>query len=270
MTLARRAVSGIVFLGLLILPSALRPEAVAAGQRQPESHPDQKPEPAVSGLLASGDFALEVVWKKSLGSGYSGIAMAEGLAITMFSNGEFDNLVALDAFTGEEIWRYEIATTYRGHSGSDDGPRSTPIVDGGVVYGLGPKGNLFAVSLADGREIWSKKIEEELGARAPFLGFATTPIVEGEVLVVQTGGREGRSISGLSKKTGELLWSVGDDNVGYQSPAVLMLAGQRQVVSVSNKGMMGILPRTGEVLWNGEQDQGELFPAHLSEALVNS
>ncbi|MDA2930724.1 alpha/beta hydrolase-fold protein, partial [Acidobacteria bacterium AH-259-O06] len=76
-----------------------------------------------------------------------------------------------------------------------------------------------------------------------------TPIVEGEVLVVQTGGPDGRSISGFNKETGEVLWSVGEDKVGYQSPAVLTLAGQRQVVTVSNQDMMGILPQTGEVLW---------------------
>ncbi len=117
--------------------------------------------------FSPGGFGLELVWETSLGSGYSRIAVVDGRAITMFSDGEFDQLVALDAATGKEIWRYRIATTYRGHDGSQDGPISTPIVDDGVVYGLGPKGHLFAVSVVDGQEIWSTQITEAMGARPP-------------------------------------------------------------------------------------------------------
>lgn len=211
-----------------------------------------------AGIFDRESFGLEVVWEKPLGSGYSAITVVERVAITMFSDGEFDNLVALEAATGEEIWRYRIATTYRGHDASEDGPRSTPVVDEGVVYGLGPKGHLFAVSLAGGQEIWSKKINEELGARAPYWGFATTPVVEDKVLIVQTGGPKGRAITGFDKKTGEVLWSVGEDMVGYQSPAVLTLAGQRQVVTVSNGEMMGILHQNGEVLWRYQHSETHL------------
>ena len=72
--------------------------------------------------FSSRGFGLELIWKKPLGSGYSRIAVADGRGVTMFSDGEFDRLVALDVDTGEEIWRYQIATTYRGHDGSQDGP----------------------------------------------------------------------------------------------------------------------------------------------------
>ena len=246
----KHAAGLILVTAMVVITPLFRAQAVQQSEQDGNSYGN--------GVFDSESFGLEVVWKKSMGSGYSRIVVVEGRAITMFSDGEFDNLVALDANTGDEIWRYQIATTYWGHDGSEDGPRSTPTVDEGVIYGLGPKGHLFAVRFADGREIWSKKIDEEFGARAPFLGFATTPIVEGEVLVVQTGGPDGGSICGFNKKTGERLWSIGDDKVGYQSPAVLTLAGQRQVVTVSNKVMMGILPQTGEVLWRHQHSTSEL------------
>jgi len=243
-----------LFLCLLVLNSGL----AVAGDPPQERDPNQDEGTLGEGVFDSGSFGLELVWKKPLGSGHSRITVVDGRAITMFSDGEFDNLVVLDAATGEELWRYRIATTYRGHDGSQDGPQATPAVDEGVVYGLGPKGHLFAVSFADGKEIWSKKIDEELGASVPFWGFATTPVVEDQVLIVQTGGPDGRSITGFNKKTGEFLWSVGDDRVGYQSPAVLTLAGQRQVIAVSNRELMGILPQTGEVLWRHQHSTTEL------------
>ena len=208
--------------------------------------------------FSPGGFGLELIWKKSLGSGYSRIAVADGRAITMFSDGEFDNLVALDAATGQEIWRYEIAATYVGHGGSDSGPSSTPIVDGSVVYGLGPKGELFAVSVADGTPIWTRKIDDELGAREPFWGFTTTPVVEGELLIVQTGGPDRSSVSAFDKRTGELFWSLGDDPVSYQSPKVMTLLGRRQVVAVGNTQMMGIVPSTGEILWTHSHSTSQI------------
>jgi outer membrane protein assembly factor BamB len=238
----------------LLAPAPIAGQAqTAAGLAEvgkPATHPPAQAQQLPARTFSPGGLGLELVWKKTLGSGYSRIAVADGRVVTMFSDGEFDHLVALDVATGEEIWRYQIATTYRGHDGSQDGPISTPVVDAGVVYGLGPKGHLFAVALADGQPIWSTQIAQEVGARPPYWGFATTPLIDEDVLVVQRGGTGGRSVTGFRKQTGQILWAVGDDSVGYQSPAVGTLAGQRQVVAVGNHLMMGIRPRTGEILWS--------------------
>ena len=256
--------SRVALVGFLALLLPLNSDVGVAGHRTQSRGSNQQQESAGKGVFETDGFGLEIVWTKSLGSGHSRITVVEGRAITMFSDGEFDNLIALEVATGEEIWRHRIAATYRGHDGSADGPHSTPIVDGGVVYGLGPKGHLFAVSFVDGAEIWSRKIDEELGARAPYWGFATTPAIEGGMLIVQTGGPEGQAITGFDKRTGEVRWTVGGDTVGYQSPTVLTLAGVRQVVAVGNQEIMGILPRIGEVLWTyrySTRDTEGLIPA---------
>ena len=88
--------------------------------------------------LGRDGLQLEPVWDMPLGSGYSGIALSAGRAVTMFSDGESDHVMALDASTGVELWRYTLGKTYKGHDGSHDGPLSTPVIDEGVVYGLGP------------------------------------------------------------------------------------------------------------------------------------
>lgn len=210
--------------------------------------------------IASGEpaWGLEMVWKRPLGPGNSRIVIIEGLAVTLFSDGEFDNAVALDASTGKEIWRYRIAPTYRGHDGSRGGPHASPVVDEGTVYSLGPRGHLFAIDLDDGAVIWLRNIVSDLGARAPFWGFATTPLVAGRILIVQTGAPGGRSICGFDKRTGELVWTAGSDPVGYQSPALMTLAGRRQAVAVTNRQIMGMVPETGEILWTYRHSTTEL------------
>ncbi|MCP4663698.1 MAG: PQQ-binding-like beta-propeller repeat protein [bacterium] len=207
-------------------------------------------------LSSSGDgvfdraaVGLELLWTKPLGSGYSGIAIVGERLVTGFSDGESDFLTALDAATGKEFWRYRISDAYLGHDGSDDGPIASPTIHDGVVFTLSPRGRLFAVRLDDGGELWSYSLVEELGASEPFYGFGSTPVVVGGVLVVQSGVADGRSIAGLDRKTGELLWSTEDDAVNYQTPIALRVDGEEQIFAVTSRHLLGLEPRTGKVIW---------------------
>ncbi len=208
-------------------------------------------------VFDGGAFGLERVWSRPLGSAYSGIVVVDGRLTTTFSDGESDYLVALDASTGTEQWRYRISDTYKGHDGSDDGPLATPTIDGGAVYGLGALGQLFAVSLEDGKERWRLDLLADFGAVKPHYGFTTTPTVIGDLLVVETGGGGGRSISAFDRKTGEPRWSTGDDPVAYQSPMVFDLGGETSLVAVTSRSLLGLVPETGEVLWRHQHTEGD-------------
>ena len=210
-----------------------------------------------NGVFDGGGFGLERVWSRPLGSAYSGISVVGGRLATTFSDGESDYLVALDASTGAEHWRYRISDAYKGHDGSDDGPLATPAIDGGVVYGLGARGRLFAVSLEDGKERWRRDLVADFGAVKPFYGFTTAPTVIGDLLVVETGGDDGRSISAFDRVTGELRWSTGDDPVAYQSPMVFDLGGESSLVAVTDRSLLGLAPATGEVLWKHQHTEGD-------------
>jgi enterochelin esterase-like enzyme/outer membrane protein assembly factor BamB len=192
-----------------------------------------------------------MIWKRPLGSGYSCVLIADSFGVTMFTDGTDDLLTAFDPDTGKELWRYRIAKMYQGHTGSDDGPTSTPVIADGTVYGLGPRGHLFAVRLADGNEIWSRTLSET-DSRSPKYGFTTVPLVVRDLVIVQTGGADGHAVTAFARDTGELCWSLGDDTVQYQSPALLELAGRRQVVAITDRYLMGIAPAKGELLWRQE------------------
>lgn len=210
-----------------------------------------------NGLFEGDSFGLERAWTRPLGSGYSGVLVADGRLVTTFSDGESDYLVALDASNGEEHWRYLISATYKGDANSDDGPLSTPTLDGGVVYGLGTSGALFAVSLEDGAERWRLDLVADFGAVMRGAGFATAPTVFDDLLVVETGGAEGRAISAFERDTGALRWSTGDDSVTYQSPLVLRLDGEPRLVAVTDQSLLGLSPETGEVLWQHRHTEGD-------------
>jgi outer membrane protein assembly factor BamB len=214
--------------------------------------PDQNGASPEKGVFGDAEPKLSVAWSRPLGIAYSAIAIVDDKAVTMFADGETDWLTAMDVETGEEIWRYRIDGMFPKVGGAHGGQLSTPVIDKGVVYGLGAKGQLFAVSLEDGSEIWQVRIDEKLGARQPYFGFTTSPLVVGKLLFVQTGGADGHSLTALDKKTGKSRWSIGDDKVGYQSPILTKLGGREQIVAVTNQTVLGLVPKDGTVLWSQE------------------
>ncbi|MEM7587827.1 MAG: PQQ-binding-like beta-propeller repeat protein [Acidobacteriota bacterium] len=210
-----------------------------------------------NGLFDGGTFGLEQIWSRPLGSAYSGILVVDGRLVTTVSDGASDYLVALDASSGTERWRYRISDTYKGAPNADDGPLSTPTVEGGVVYGLGSEGELFAVDLEDGTERWRLDLAADFGAVMPGFGFTTAPTVLGDLLVVETGGDKGRSISAFERESGALRWSTGDDSVTHQSPLVWEFGGETSLVAITDRSLLGLAPETGEVLWQHQHTEGE-------------
>ena len=149
-------------LGLLIVQAPVAGGADWRGWRGP-SQDGRGPDSGVFGKT----FGLEHAWSVPLGPAYSGIVVSDGRVVTMFSDGETDWLAALDAETGREVWRHKIDAAFKGPQSSDDGPRSTPLIDAGVVYGLGPRGKLLAVDLSDGHKLWATDLRGRFGSTAP-------------------------------------------------------------------------------------------------------
>jgi len=134
------------------------------------------------------DFSLRVTWKRTLGSGYSSVSVANGIAVTIYSDGENDYVIALDAKDGSDIWRHRIGPAYLGHWGSQNGPLSTPLITDTFVVALSPQGLLFVLDRATGDPKWSIDIVEEQDGRPPFWGFTTSPRLAGDLVIVQSGG----------------------------------------------------------------------------------
>lgn len=190
------------------------------------------------------------IWRRPIGKGYSEVAMVGGRGYTMFTDGEVDHLTAFELATGQEVWRVRMAATYRGHDGSDDGPISTPVVSDGRVFALDPFGRLFAYEAATGRELWKRDLPADLGAVAPYWGFATTPLPLGGMLVVQAGGKEKNNVVGLDAATGKTVWSShpASEN-GYSSPVRMTLGGVSQIVAATTDKVFGLSLEDGSVLW---------------------
>ncbi|MBK7973716.1 MAG: PQQ-binding-like beta-propeller repeat protein [Deltaproteobacteria bacterium] len=244
-------------LALGALLGAFAPNPASAGDWPHWRGPGFDGRVPANDALPRGPITLTRSWARPLGVGYAGIATSGALVVTMYGDGREDHVVALDAASGETRWRRAIGPMFPAGGGSEGGPKSTPTIDGDTVYALGPNGDLLALALADGAERWRIQLVSDVGAVRPEFGFATSPLVIGERLVVATGGPSGHGITALDKASGAALWSAGDDPLEYPSPIPATLAGVEQVVAVSDGAALGLDPATGAVLWR--------FPHELHE-----
>jgi outer membrane protein assembly factor BamB len=210
------------------------------------------------------------LWRQPIGKGWSGFAVADGLAVTLEQRDGKELVVAYDLESGKARW------SHRGGRGFEsamagDGPRATPSIDGGRVFTLGVNGVLTSLDLASGRVRFEKDVLAENGASRPEHGVAASPLVVDDVVVVAAGGPEGRSLVAYDARTGERRWSGGDDPAAYSSPRVATLDGVRQIVVLSLRNLSGHDLRTGAVLWRDpwpERAEKVSQPVVLGDDLV--
>lgn len=186
------------------------------------------------------------LWRVPGGVGASGIAVARGRLFTLAQRGGQQWLIALNAETGKTEWQTAIAPEFKNAMG--DGPRATPAVSGDSVFVYGGGGTLAALNVADGKPIWSHDPVKELGGEPAEYGMAGSPLIVGDQVIVAVGAPQA-TLAAYRKTSGELLWKAGDDPAGYSSPTLLTIRDQPQVVLFSGSSLLGLAPRSGELMW---------------------
>lgn len=189
----------------------------------------------------------KVLWRFPLGQGYSGISVVGGKAYTLYGAGADELVLALDAASGKELWKSRLDANRPDDMGG--GPRSTPTVDGDRVYVLGAKGKLAAFEAANGKLAWSVDLVTAYGARIPQWGVSVSPTVEGDLLLVDVGGKESHSVMAFDKKTGKVRWASQTGGPGYSVPFVAELAGTRQALFFTGGALVSVDPQSGKLFW---------------------
>lgn len=189
----------------------------------------------------------QVIWRVKAGSGFSGISVAGDKLYTMWDEGDEQFLFCLDATHGKELWRARIGNAFANEYG--DGPRSTPLIHDKIVYAISAQSNLFAFDVESGRQVWHRDLEREFGARTPPHGYASSPLLQENRLLVEVGGAEHAAFMAFDRKSGEALWRSQTDQPAYNSPLSITINGIRQIVFFSTSGLYAVSPEGGELFW---------------------
>ena len=204
---------------------------------------------AEPGLLTEWpEEGLESLWSASVGVGASSVAVADGRVFTMGNRDNKDVVTAFDAAKGRVLWKHEYPCAFSKRM-FEGGTASTPTVDRGYVFTLSYEGDLYCLKSATGEVVWSSNLVEDLGGRPPKWGYAGSPMVIGEKLIVESGARGGAVVA-FDKRSGELIWKSGNYRAGYSSP-VLFKAGSDEALAVFHAyGMVGYVLSEGRELWS--------------------
>jgi outer membrane protein assembly factor BamB len=186
-----------------------------------------------------------------VGAGWSGFAVSGNAAVTQEQHGEEEHTTSYDLRSGELIWTTRETARFSDPL-AGTGPRATPTISDGRVYAVGGTGILKALDLETGRTLWKRDVMSDGGTELPRYGLSSSPLVIDELVVVNAGGADGRSLIAYNAETGEIAWSGGKDPAAYSSPFLTTLAGVRQIVSLNHDSVTGHAPETGRVLWRQE------------------
>lgn len=188
--------------------------------------------------------APNILWEAFVGTGLSSVSVQDGRLYTAGNELNVDTVYCIDAETGESIWEYSYPSPL-GNNEFEGGPTSTPTVDGGAVFFLGRQGDLFCFDASTGQVRWSKNVSIEADVRVPAWGFAGSPVVAGDRLLVNVGD------AGLAvdKQTGSLLWSSADKDAGYATPVVYQDGEQSLAIFASGRSYVAVDAETGTERW---------------------
>ncbi len=194
--------------------------------------------------------------RSSCGAGRSGPAgrpsrSSGGVVYTQEQRGDDEEVSCYRLATGEPVWTHRDPARFW-ESNAGPGPRATPTLAHGRVYTLGATGILNALDAGSGAVAWSRNAAADTKVETPDWGFAGSPLVVGDAVIVATSGR----LAAYDAATGEPRWLGPEGGGGYSSPHLATLDGVAQVLLLRGARSTSVAPADGSLLWEHRGEPG--------------
>ncbi len=220
---------------------------------------------------------LKTIWKVPVGIGHSSPVVV-GRRIYVHSRQDENEVVAcFDLDTGKQLWRDSYPTPYTMNPAAAShgkGPKSTPVVYNGKLYTLGITGILSCYDTRTGKPRWRREFSKVTKGTSPLFGTAMSPIVDRGMVIAHVGGNDSGMLAAFDANTGETRWSWSGDGPGYASPIVAEFGGVRQIVTQTQKQIVGVGASGEHLLWEipfeTEYVQNIVTPARYKDTLIFS
>ena len=212
-----------------------------------------------------------LLWDKAVGTGYSAPSVRGELIVLHHRIGGEEIVEAFEAATGKPRWRHAYPSRFVDPFGYNNGPRCTPLLTSNRCYTFGAEGKLLCLSLDAGKLVWQRDTAKDWQIPEAFFGVGSTPLLEGDRLIVMVGGQPNAGVVALDAATGKTLWeNVGRTNwhgvvtlgwrnekayawsgeekqASYASPVAATIHGRRHVFCVMRQGLVSLNPTNGEI-----------------------
>jgi outer membrane protein assembly factor BamB len=186
---------------------------------------------------------------KTAGLGYSSVTVSDGQLYTLGQRGDDCVAICLDANTGQERWVHRIDRGTKKDdyaTGWGGGPRSSPTVDGDLVYFLSDLGELACLKAGEGTKVWSVHFVNDLGGKIPQWGYSESVLIDGDLLVCTPGGSN--FLVAFDKKNGKRIWASKGFEEGAQYVSIMKasVGGIPLYITACKPGLVAFHAETGE------------------------
>jgi len=172
--------------------------------------------------------------------------------------------VGLSATDGSELWSTTVDDAiYDGGVGFDDGPRSTPSIDGGFVYVLSSYLNLYRLNATNGAIIWQQDLKTVYGSTVIGWQNAASPLIENGLIYLNANCGVSTLLA-LHTSDGSLAWRSQDEAMTHSTPILATIDAVRQVIFATQTGLVSLNPQSGNLLWKSN------YPFNYSTSLAAS
>jgi outer membrane protein assembly factor BamB len=195
---------------------------------------------------------IPLKWKVEIGSGYSAPTVANGrvyVSDRMVDSEDQTQTERIWCFTekdGEELWQHEYLCKYE--IGYTAGPRAAIAIVENRAFALGAMGHFHCLDAETGEVLWKHDLNAEYDIVMPIWGIAGSPLIVGDTVIVQLGGKTA-CIVGFDVKTGEQKWTALQERACYASPILIEQAGEQVVVVWTGDSISGLNPESGKIHW---------------------
>jgi outer membrane protein assembly factor BamB len=203
----------------------------------------------VSGFTAPQEWPKELTqkWKVTVGSGNATPALVGNKLYVFTRQGDEEVTLCLNAGNGKELWKDKYAAqAVTGAARRHPGPRSSPTVANGKVVTMGVGGIVSCLDAATGKVVWRK---DSFPKVVPKFFTAMSPIIVDGMVIAHPGGQGNGAIIAYDLATGNERWRWGKEGPDYGSPALLTVAGTKQIAAPTEKSVVGIGVADGKLLW---------------------
>lgn len=227
--------------------------------------PDRTAVSKETGLLAKWPaHGPPLVWQtRGAGRGYASLAIVGDRIFTLgdgpsTASDKDEYIVCFDRKTGKRLWSTKTGKPWTSGQPTWQSSRSTPTVDGNLVYVITPYGQLMCLEAADGHVRWQKSLPGDLGGKkGDIWGYSESVLIDGHRLICTPGGPKATMVA-LDKQTGDLVWKSvrpNDRGAAHSSIMISEVGGTRVYVQDTAGGPIGVRASDGKLLWSHAVDR---------------
>lgn len=206
-------------------------------------------------------------WKVDVGEGY-GTPLIVGDVVYVFTRVEGQEVMtAVSADGGRRLWRAGYPAAYSAGepaAAHGTGPKATPLFHEGKLFTVGVSGIVAAFDQTSGTLLW----KTDAPAEPPYFSASSSPVGDKGIVIAHPGNYG--PLTAFDAGTGKVKWTAGDDGL-FASPIIVNIGGVRQVVSATQKNIVGVSVDDGKVLWQYPfANNGAITPVAYADTIIIS